>query len=127
MDAKVLSIAVSSDRGLCGGIHSSVSKVVKKQCRDNTETSVVVLGDKAKPQIAREAKNAIKLTFSQVAKNTPTFTEAAVIGNAILKSGIEFNAAQIVYNKFKSVIAFETTTIPVFSEKSIEESRKCIN
>ena len=48
-----LFVVVSSDRGLCGGIHSSVSKktraaVAKLTKAGGEEPSVVVLGDKAK-------------------------------------------------------------------------------
>ena len=39
-----LVVAVSSDRGLCGGIHSSVSKAVKKHLRQNLKASVAVIG-----------------------------------------------------------------------------------
>jgi F-type H+-transporting ATPase subunit gamma len=74
-----LNVAVSSDRGLCGGIHSSVSKSVKKFVRENASAKIAIIGQKAKPQIAREAKNNIAMTFDQVAKVAPTWDECALI------------------------------------------------
>ena len=51
-----LLIALSSDRGLCGGIHSSVSKAAKKYIAeqgDNINVKVAVIGDKARLQLQR--------------------------------------------------------------------------
>ncbi|KAF9967880.1 atp3 gamma subunit of the F1 sector of mitochondrial F1F0 ATP synthase [Mortierella alpina] len=49
-------IVSSSDRGLCGGIHSSVAKATRRLIAASpagTPTSVIVLGDKAKNQMSR--------------------------------------------------------------------------
>merc|ERR1711939_567202 len=58
---KTLWIVISSDRGLCGGIHSSVSKRAKKELQNEAngedlssvpnDIPVVVLGDKPKQQL----------------------------------------------------------------------------
>ena len=51
-----LVIALSSDRGLCGGIHSSVSKAVKAyiaEQSDNTNVRLAIVGDKARLQLQR--------------------------------------------------------------------------
>jgi F-type H+-transporting ATPase subunit gamma len=42
-------VAISSDRGLCGGIHSGVSKAIKAilaKTPANTETKLFIVGDK---------------------------------------------------------------------------------
>ncbi|KAJ3060712.1 atp3 gamma subunit of the F1 sector of mitochondrial F1F0 ATP synthase, partial [Quaeritorhiza haematococci] len=115
---KPIAVAVSSDRGLCGAIHSSVSKGVKKYVKEVPAASIVVLGQKAKPQIAREAKDNIALSFEQVAKNGPTWYEASMIADNVLSEGPKYDAAKIFYNRFKSVIAFETSTLPVYSAEA---------
>ncbi|KAF9416772.1 atp3 gamma subunit of the F1 sector of mitochondrial F1F0 ATP synthase, partial [Podila epigama] len=44
-------IVSSSDRGLCGGIHSSVAKATRKlMAEDSVQSKIIVLGDKAKGQ-----------------------------------------------------------------------------
>ncbi|KAI9203262.1 ATP synthase F1, gamma subunit [Polychytrium aggregatum] len=126
-DAKPVLVTVSSDRGLCGGIHSSVSKATKKIAADYKDAGIVILGQKAKVQIARDHRDNIQLTFDQVAKNLPSFTEAALIADRILKSGLEFNAGKIVYNKFVSVIAYDATVLPFYNFQSISESPKLSN
>ncbi|KAJ3219539.1 atp3 gamma subunit of the F1 sector of mitochondrial F1F0 ATP synthase [Dinochytrium kinnereticum] len=122
--AKPLVVAVSSDRGLCGGIHSAISKGVKRYVATVPETAIAILGQKARTQIQREYRTNIAITFDQVAKNVPTWTEAAIIGDNILASGIEADGATIFYNQFKSVIAYETSTISVPSTQSIAASPK---
>lgn len=119
-----IAVACSSDRGLCGGIHSSVSKAVKKYVRENPSSQVVIIGQKAKPQIAREARSQIVVTYDNVSKVQPTWDEAALIADSFLKAQVPFDALSVFYNRFKSVIAFETTSIPVFSYETLKKSDK---
>jgi F-type H+-transporting ATPase subunit gamma len=122
-----LVIACSSDRGLCGAIHSSISKLVRKEAREKPETtSIIVLGDKAKPQIAREAKNKIVAHFNQVGRAIPTWTEACVIAEFILfrlPSQTSFQALKILYNAFRSVIAYDNTALMAYPEKLLSSSQ----
>ncbi|KAI9315069.1 ATPase, F1 complex, gamma subunit domain-containing protein [Dichotomocladium elegans] len=121
-DGKTLLIAASSDRGLCGGIHSSVSKATRRILEEVPEAQLVVLGDKPKAQLSRVARKNIVLSFSQIGKDVPTFAEAASIADAIKSSGVEFDSAKVVYNEFKSVIAYEANTISAFSEEAFKSS-----
>lgn len=97
---------------------------MKKFAKETPSASIAILGDKAKSQISREARSQIAMHFSQVAKNVPTFTEASTIADTVLSSGVEFSNIVIVYNRFKSVISFDTTPMDVFTEKAISESSK---
>ncbi|KAI8364407.1 ATP synthase F1, gamma subunit [Blakeslea trispora] len=121
-DAKTLYIASSSDRGLCGGIHSSVSKATRKAITESPESDLVILGDKPKAQLSRVVRKNIRLTFNQIGKDVPTFEEAASIVDVIKSSEIEFDTANIVYNKFNSVVSYEAQTIPAFSQEAFKSS-----
>ncbi|KAI9011248.1 ATPase, F1 complex, gamma subunit domain-containing protein [Gaertneriomyces semiglobifer] len=121
---KNLVIVVSSDSGLCGGIHSSLAKHTRKFLAAHPDSQLAVLGQKAKTQLQRDHRENIVISFEQVAKNVPTFNEASLIAHEILKTGVEFDTAQIVYNRFKSVIAFDTVNVPVHSGKALAESPK---
>lgn len=135
----LLLLACSSDRGLCGAIHSSVSKFVKKLVADGQSSGavseIVVLGDKAKPQIARGCRKNIVLSFNQVGKDIPTFTDALAVSELVLArlqakrtAGAETESAaktpdlRIVYNQFKSVIAYETVPITVHSPDQLRQA-----
>jgi len=123
-DAKTLYVTASSDRGLCGGIHSSVSKATRKAMEQNPTSELVVLGDKPKAQLQRVFAKNIRLTFNQIGKDTPTFAEASAIVDAIKRANITYDDAQIVYNRFNSVISYEAVSIPVYSEETIKASPK---
>lgn len=121
----VLMIACSSDRGLCGAIHSSISKLVRKEVRENpSSTKVLVLGDKAKPQIARDARKNIVMHFNQVGRNIPTFLDACNIVDVMTKQNMDFSVAKIAYNSFKSVIAYENTILSAYPEKKLAGAGK---
>lgn len=123
-DAKTLFIASSSDRGLCGGIHSSVSKFTRRAVEQQPESQLVVLGDKPKAQLSRVLRKNIVLSFNQIGKDVPTFAEASSIVNVIKSEGVEFDAVKIIYNQFKSVIAYEADILPAYSESVLKASRK---
>ena len=51
-------IALTSDRGLCGGVHSSVSKKIKAHMEkeaDLSKVKIITIGDKAKAMLSRYA------------------------------------------------------------------------
>lgn len=123
-EGKTVFITVSSDSGLCGGIHSSVSKATKRALAQNPEAGIIVLGDKAKAQLSRAARKNMVLSFNQLGKDVPNFLIASTVANAIKESGAEFDSAKIIFNEFKSVIAYEPKDVPVFSEEAFKASRK---
>ena len=112
-----LILACSSDRGLCGAIHSSVSKFARRlAAADRQNTKIVVLGDKAKPQICRDARQNIIMHFTQVGKEIPIFLDAAAICQTIqsqlqLKLNQETTNVGIIYNRFLSVLNYETVLV----------------
>lgn len=103
---KVLWVVASSDRGLCGGIHSSVSKKYKRELAASPEgAQVVVLGDKSRAQLQRANPENIVLTFNQIGKQVPTFLDACAIANMIEESKVEFDKVNVIYNKVLSAVS----------------------
>lgn len=88
---KVLIVSISSDSGLCGGIHSSITKATKLAVKESPEASIMVLGDRPKAQISRTMADKIELSFSAVGKSIPTFATASTIADEILSAGVEFD------------------------------------
>jgi len=120
---KKLFIVISSDRGLCGGIHSSVSKATRREVeKDPGDSTIVVLGDKSKAQLIRMLPQQLALTFNQIGKDIPTFADAAVIADQIVKSGVEYDSVSLVYNRFVSAISYEPHIVEVFSEETLKNS-----
>lgn len=120
---KQLLIAVSSDRGLCGGIHSGVGKYVKRAFANkpaNVEYRVVAYGDKLRGIMQRYAPKSLLLSANDVGKKPPQFAEVSFAADKIVSSGFEFTAGKIIYNRFKSAVAYEVSTKPVLSLASVE-------
>ncbi|KAF9544470.1 atp3 gamma subunit of the F1 sector of mitochondrial F1F0 ATP synthase [Mortierella hygrophila] len=114
-------IVSSSDRGLCGGIHSSVAKATRRLIAvDGASSGVIVLGDKAKNQMSRSHRSDIQMSFNQIGKAIPTFAEASAAADTIKSSGIKFDTATIIYNEFTSAIAYEATPINVYSSEALK-------
>jgi len=123
-----LLIAISSDRGLCGGVHSSVAKRVKAFMNENPQLAsgvkIICVGDKVRAILQRLYAPNILMSFNDFGKKPPVFDDATCVANAVLESGFEFDNGILLYNKFKSVVSYETTDYPIFSLESISEAPK---
>merc|ERR1712154_459156 len=122
-----LVVALSSDRGLCGGIHSAVAKYIRAMVEEqgaNAETKLVVIGDKAKAVLSRTMPENILYSFNDYGKRPPIFSDASLVANTILNSGYDYDRSTLIYNLFKSVISYETSEMPLFSAKAIENAAK---
>ncbi|TVU30733.1 hypothetical protein EJB05_22369 [Eragrostis curvula] len=117
-------VAVTSDKGLCGGINSTsvkVSKALQKLTSGaEKESKYVILGEKGKVQLIRDSKQNIELTVSELQKNPINYTQIAVLADDILKN-VEFDALRVVFNKFHSVISFKPTMTTILSPEAMEK------
>ncbi|XP_059843317.1 ATP synthase subunit gamma, mitochondrial isoform X2 [Hypanus sabinus] len=124
--ARHLIIGVSSDRGLCGGIHSNVAKSIRNQIQELTsagkEIKVATIGDKLRALLYRNYGDNLLLMFKEVGRKPPTFGDASFIATELLNSGFEFDKGSIIFNRFKSVIAYRTEAQPVFSFDTLSGS-----
>ena len=123
-DKRYLIVVASSDKGLCGGIHSGLSKKVRRMLAEKPNADIVVLGEKCKAQLGRSNAKNIKLNFSGVGKDIPTFADAQAIADQISLLPEDYSSVQIVYNKFINATSYEATPIEAFSEEAIANSRK---
>ncbi|KAH9944926.1 ATPase, F1 complex, gamma subunit domain-containing protein [Amylocystis lapponica] len=122
-----LFIVVSSDKGLCGGIHSSVTKATRRAFADKESTveddsPIMVIGDKPKAQLLRTLPNNLVMTFNQIGRDIPTFADAAGVADLIIKSDVKYDGIAIVYNKFVSAISYEPAIVEVETENTLKES-----
>ncbi|XP_077356009.1 ATP synthase F(1) complex subunit gamma, mitochondrial isoform X2 [Festucalex cinctus] len=117
--AKHLIIGVTSDRGLCGAIHSGVAKTIKNEIANLTgsgkEVMVVNVGDKLRGLLHRTHGKHIMLNCKEVGRKPPTFGDASIIASELLNSGYAFDQGSVIYNHFRSVISYKTNQKPLFS------------
>lgn len=123
-DKKSLIIVCSSDKGLCGGIHSSISRRVRNEFAEHGTSDLVIIGEKCKAQLSRSNAEDIQLSFAGIGKDIPTFADAQAIADQISLLPTEYTDVKILFNAFINATSYEATFIEAFSEDSILQSRK---
>jgi F-type H+-transporting ATPase subunit gamma len=125
--AKTLVVPITSDKGLCGGINSTVvkyTKVINGVCADSdSEASLYVCGEKGRAQLARGAtQKQLVGVLVDVAKPKEgiTFASASLVADSLLGTGYE--KMHLIYNRFQSVISFKPTVATLLSSSALEAS-----
>ena len=121
---KTLIVVASSDKGLCGGIHSGLSKAARRMLGKKPDADIAVIGEKSKAQLGRANGKNMVLSFAGVGKDVPTFADAQAIADQICLLPTEYDDVQILYNKFINAQSYEATAIQAFSEDAIANSRR---
>ncbi|SJM83257.1 probable ATP synthase subunit gamma, mitochondrial [Zygosaccharomyces bailii] len=118
-----LVVAVSSDKGLCGSIHSSLAKRVRLHLAESPNADVVAVGDKMRTQLMRTHPNNVKIGINGIGKEAPTFQLSSAIADTLLELGARnYPKITIYYNDPVSSLSFEAATKDVFSPEAIEGS-----
>jgi F-type H+-transporting ATPase subunit gamma len=121
---KELYVAITSDRGLAGGVHSSICKTIRNELLEKTpeqaaNCKVICVGDKSRAFMARYFPKNLVMVGSEIGRLPPQFGDAAAVANAVLTSGHEFDQGKLLYNKYKTVVSYDTTAIPLFSQETV--------
>lgn len=109
----VLLVALTGDRGLCGGYNNFVIKKTEARVRELTSMGIkvrlVLVGNKGKQYFARRPQYDIARSFSLGA--TPTTREAQAIADEIFSDFVsaEVDKVELVYTKFISLITSNPT------------------
>jgi len=108
-----LTVAISSDRGLCGGIHSGVCKHILNKVENPGK--LVCVGDKSRSILSRNFKDSIVLSANEYGRTPPAFFEASFVANEIIKSGENFTDGRIVYNYFRNAASYVCSERPLLT------------
>lgn len=124
---KVLVVAITSNRGLCGAFNSNIIKEVKNRVEFYTgkQVDVFAIGKKGNDVLSKtlkvvENRSTIydDLTFDNVAKIAQTLTDKFVAG--------EYDKIEVIYNQFKNAATQIVQTeqflplAPIKSEKQVQ-------
>lgn len=126
---KGLFVAITSDRGLAGGCHSAVGKNIREKMyamsdEERNNTKIICVGDKSRGFMVRFFKENLLMVGSEIGRTPPSFGDAAGVANAIMSCGHEFDHGQMLYNKYRTVVSYTTTPIPIFSKEAILGAEK---
>jgi F-type H+-transporting ATPase subunit gamma len=119
---KKLLVVCSSDKGLCGGVHSGLSRYIRRRALEDSNFDLVILGEKCRSQLQRTNAKEIVLNFAGVGRDVPTFAEAQAIADQIVMLPGDYSDVEIIYNKFLNAQSYEPTVLPAYSEEAIAAS-----
>ena len=128
-DKTILLVLFTSERGLCGGFNSQVSKALREKIielqNQNKTVKVLCVGKKGYDIIKRQYGDLIVEMIDLSSVKSIQYGDAKNISDKIIKMyfDAEFDRCLIFYNKFKSVISqipTEQQVIP--AEKSQDET-----
>merc|ERR1712066_399317 len=120
---KELYVAITSDRGLCGGVHSSICKTIRNELLEKPNldnVGIICVGDKSRAQLGRLFAKNIICVGSEIGRLPPQFGDAAKIASMIMTCGFEFNVGKAYYNYFKSIVSYQTTELPLYSNETVK-------
>ncbi|MCD8498320.1 MAG: F0F1 ATP synthase subunit gamma [Alphaproteobacteria bacterium] len=111
-DKRHLIVAVTADRGLCGGFNATLVKAVREQVRllqaEDKEVYLVCVGRKARDLLKRSFGQRIWQSFTGITgKSRVEFVEANQVTQFILEKfeANEFDVCTLAYNKFENVLS----------------------
>ena len=130
-DKNILIVAISADRGLCGGFNNNISKEVRRRVKelenDGKIVKLILVGRKVGSVLKREMGDRIIGSFTGIQGDNLTFTKVSPVSLQILSLFEENNVDEVemLYNRFQSVISQVVTKkqlIPAeVSDEKIEE------
>jgi len=123
-ESKKLYLAITSDRGLCGAVHTGVARQIRFDINADPNIKVICVGDKSRAILQRLYSKNIIMVANEIGRLPPQFLDAAKLANEVMNCGYEFTDGKIIYNKFKSVVSYGVADIPIFSLKSVESAEK---
>ena len=103
-------LAISSDKGLCGGINARVVKAVKAIYDAPTpavKPTLMICGSKGRDGLVRTHAETITTSIDEAYNIPITFSLASFLAEQVLATPAD--EYTIMYNKFMSVIAFDVT------------------
>jgi F-type H+-transporting ATPase subunit gamma len=120
---KVLLVAITSNRGLCGGFNSSIIKYVIKIAHTKyagKEVSILTIGKKGNDLLSKE--------FTIYANHSEIFDDLSFANASIIAEGLmdeftskKFDQIELVYNRFKNAatqIVTQEQFLPILPAKS---------
>eukprot|EP00913_Durusdinium_trenchii_P026312 g24690.t1 len=110
-------VAVTSDKGLCGGVNTAVAKQVRQgitaeEAKGNV-SKVVVIGGKGVAVLKRLYGDRFTHSFEECSKVPFTFAAASLIAERLAASNPA--RCKVVSNEFKSMVSYDTIAKHTFT------------
>lgn len=124
---KCLLVPFCSDKGLCGGINSYITRntkaIIENLAEQGKEAHVAVIGDKGRGQLKRTHGDYIKLSLTEV-ESPGNYTLAGALASELIANGAgDYDAIVLVYNEYvnKATYVQKYKVIKPFSGEGEDE------
>lgn len=110
-------LALTSDKGLCGGVNSAVCKqarldIIDEEAKGNAATFLCI-GGKGVSGMKRLFGDRFSRSFEEVARFPWSYSTAALVAERLLKA--DPDRLQLIGNKFKSMVSYDTYSTAVIT------------
>lgn len=124
-DGKNVIVAITSDKGLCGGVHSAISRGVRAligKFGATSDISVIAIGEKGRSQMRRMVGPNLDLALTELSMPF-SFGMASVVASKVFEFE-NIGGIHVAYNEFKSAISYVPTllTMTPFSQSGETET-----
>jgi len=124
-DPTLVIVPITSDKGLCGAVNSTIVREIKKMVPNvnRSKTSIFSIGDKGSVGFVRPFPDMLKTSISQIGTpyNYPTVMAMAV---NIQNMSKDADKVLIIYNEFQSAISYTVRHMELLPQRRFLESMK---
>lgn len=122
--SKELYVAITSDRGLCGALHTTICRDVEAEmsASEADEVKLVTYGDKGRQFFQSRGADKMILEFKEAGRNDPTFEDASFMAQEIQATGYDFEAGIIKFNHYASAMKQVPTNVQMHSLSSLAKA-----
>jgi len=124
--SNVALMALSTDKGLCGGINSGIAKQIRLRAaeeeRKGSTVDIMSAGNKAAGALKRLYGDRISGSYEELQKEAFNFTTASYLAQQL--DSRDADRAAVATNKFKSMIAYDCEMIDVLTKKGAKAMDK---
>jgi F-type H+-transporting ATPase subunit gamma len=110
---KEMLTVISSDRGLCGGINSYISKATRSKIEtivhSGNDVRIAVIGEKGRSQISRTHGQHIDISIDEHTKQGLTYATCLSIADRIVSQ--DFDKMTVLHNSCVSMISYDQVAI----------------
>lgn len=110
-DKKHLVVVITTDRGLCGSVNSSLTRSLRKElnaaAKAGSDVRLFVLGEKGRAQIARDYIPIVARSVDAYMDRDPVFQLAASLASKIIVE--PYDILTLWYNQYENQVKFQNT------------------
>ena len=124
-----LIVAVTADRGLCGGFNANIAREVRRRAAalkaQGKTVKILCLGKRARDALKRQYGDCIIDTVEGLSRNVVPFSAARGIAVRIatLFENGEFDVCTVVYNRFQSAMTQHVTPQQIIPFEAAAEEK----